>query len=76
MNAAKPKLNCAIYTRKSHEEGLQQEYNSLDAQYDSASHYIEYARDRRQGRSIFARCVEVGKKPEGVGRHVVPPDDG
>ena len=40
MNAAKPKLNCAIYTRKSHEEGLQQEYNSLDAQYDSASHYI------------------------------------
>ncbi|MDE3037378.1 MAG: recombinase family protein [Pseudomonadota bacterium] len=40
MSALKQKLNCAIYTRKSHEEGLQQEYNSLDAQYDSANHYI------------------------------------
>lgn len=40
MNAPKQKLNCAIYTRKSHEEGLEQDYNSLDAQYDSASHYI------------------------------------
>lgn len=36
----KPKLKCAIYTRKSHEEGLEQEYNSLDAQYDAAAHYI------------------------------------
>ncbi len=35
-----PKLRCAIYTRKSHEEGLEQEYNSLDAQYDSAVSYI------------------------------------
>ncbi len=25
---------CAIYTRKSHEEGLEQEFNSLDAQRD------------------------------------------
>jgi site-specific DNA recombinase len=40
MNAPKQKLNCAIYTRKSHEEGLELEYNSLDAQYDSANHYI------------------------------------
>ncbi|MBX9725743.1 MAG: recombinase family protein, partial [Rickettsiales bacterium] len=39
MNLA-PKLRCAIYTRKSHEEGLEQEYNSLDAQYDSAVSYI------------------------------------
>lgn len=34
------KKNCAIYTRKSNEEGLELEYNSLDAQYDSAMHYI------------------------------------
>ena len=40
MSKPKSKLNCAIYTRKSHEEGLQLEYNSLDAQYDSACHYI------------------------------------
>ena len=31
---------CAIYTRKSSEEGLDQEYNSLDAQRDAAEHYI------------------------------------
>lgn len=36
----KPKIRCAIYTRKSCEEGLEQEYNSLDAQYDAGLHYI------------------------------------
>jgi len=33
-------VRCAIYTRKSTEEGLEQEYNSLDAQYDACSAYI------------------------------------
>ena len=32
---------CAIYTRKSHEEGLEQEYNSLDAQRDACEAYIK-----------------------------------
>ena len=32
---------CAIYTRKSHEEGLDQEYNSLDAQRDACEAYIK-----------------------------------
>jgi DNA invertase Pin-like site-specific DNA recombinase len=31
---------CAIYTRKSTEEGLDQEFNSLDAQRESAEAYI------------------------------------
>ena len=31
---------CAIYTRKSHDEGLEQDYNSLDAQRDAAKNYI------------------------------------
>lgn len=31
---------CAVYTRKSHEDGLEQEYNSLDAQRDAAMNYI------------------------------------
>ena len=34
------KVRCAIYTRKSSEEGLEQEFNSLDAQRDSCSAYI------------------------------------
>jgi DNA invertase Pin-like site-specific DNA recombinase len=33
---AEPKMRCAIYTRKSSEEGLEQELNSLDAQRASA----------------------------------------
>lgn len=31
---------CAIYCRKSHEEGLDQEFNSLDAQREAAQAYI------------------------------------
>ena len=34
-------INGAIYTRKSHEEGLEQEFNSLDAQREAAEAYIE-----------------------------------
>jgi site-specific DNA recombinase len=30
------KLRCAVYTRKSTEEGLDQEFNSLDAQRDAS----------------------------------------
>lgn len=33
-------IPCAIYTRKSSEEGLDQDYNSLDAQFDACSAYI------------------------------------
>jgi len=33
-------IRCAIYTRKSTEEGLDQEFNSLDAQRESAKAYI------------------------------------
>src|SRR5258705_1200041 len=34
-------VRCAIYTRVSSEHGLDQEFNSLDAQYDAASAYIK-----------------------------------
>ena len=32
-------VRCAIYTRVSTEHGLDQEFNSLDAQYDAASEF-------------------------------------
>ena len=35
-----PAIRCAIYTRKSSEEGLRQEFNSLDAQREAAEAYI------------------------------------
>ncbi|QIG98088.1 recombinase family protein [Bradyrhizobium sp. 6(2017)] len=38
-NSAKP-LRCAIYTRKSTEHGLEQEFNSLDAQREACEAYI------------------------------------
>lgn len=34
------KKRCAIYTRKSTEEGLDQDFNSLDAQREAAEHHI------------------------------------
>jgi site-specific DNA recombinase len=50
MNKARespPATRCAIYTRKSTEEGLEQEFNSLDAQRDAGEAYI--ASQRHEG---------------------------
>jgi site-specific DNA recombinase len=41
------KLRCAVYTRKSTEEGLDQEFNSLDAQRESCEAYV--ASQRAEG---------------------------
>ena len=40
MTTASQKVRCAIYTRVSTEAGLDQDFNSLDAQYDAAQAYI------------------------------------
>ena len=34
------RLNCAIYTRKSSDEGLEKEFNSLDAQREACAAFI------------------------------------
>ncbi|MCA9178171.1 MAG: recombinase family protein, partial [Planctomycetales bacterium] len=34
-------VRCAVYTRKSTEEGLEQEFNSLDAQREAGEAYIK-----------------------------------
>jgi site-specific DNA recombinase len=41
------KLRCAVYTRKSSEEGLEQEFNSLDAQREACEAYV--ASQRTEG---------------------------
>src|ERR1700693_1226041 len=41
------KLRCAVYTRKSSEEGLEQEFNSLDAQREACEAYV--ASQRAEG---------------------------
>jgi len=40
MPEAKKKTRCAIYTRKSTEDGLEQDFNSLDAQREACAAYI------------------------------------
>ena len=43
----KPQVRCAIYTRKSTDEGLERQFNTLDAQRESAEAYI--ASQRNEG---------------------------
>ena len=38
--ATTAKVLCAVYTRKSTEEGLDQDFNSLDAQHEACANYI------------------------------------
>ena len=58
-NSTEKKLiRCAIYTRKSHEEGLEQEFNSLDAQREAAEAYIES--QRMQGWSALPDRYDDG----------------
>lgn len=52
-----PKTRCAIYTRKSTDEGLDQEFNSLDAQYEACAAYI--ASQKHEGWKL------VNKRPSG-----------
>ena len=45
--AEKPTTRCAVYTRKSSEEGLEQAFNSLDAQRESGEACV--AAQRHEG---------------------------
>src|SRR4051794_39382172 len=40
-SAKPPAIRCAVYTRKSTEEGLEQEFNTLDAQRECAEAYVK-----------------------------------
>jgi DNA invertase Pin-like site-specific DNA recombinase len=41
MSVTKPRVRCAIYTRKSTSAGLDQAFNSLDAQREACLRYID-----------------------------------
>ena len=47
--AAAKKMRCAIYTRKSSEEGLEQAFNSLDAQREALRSLYPLSEARRLG---------------------------
>jgi site-specific DNA recombinase len=55
--AVKP-VRCAIYTRKSTDEGLQQEFNSLDAQREAGEAYI--LSPRHEGWQLVPACYDDG----------------
>src|SRR5437016_4666320 len=44
LNSARRAMRCAIYTRKSSEEGLEQEFNSLHAQREACEAFIKSQR--------------------------------
>src|SRR5574344_2086812 len=46
MDKENKTVRCAIYTRKSHEEGLEQDFHSLDAQRESGENYIASQKTR------------------------------
>ena len=56
--AAPNPVRCAIYTRKSTEEGLTQEFNSLEAQRECCQAYIQS--QRAQGWTVLAQPYDDG----------------
>jgi site-specific DNA recombinase len=52
------KLRCAVYTRKSSEEGLEQEYNSLLAQREACEAYV--ASQRSEGWALIREPYDDG----------------
>ena len=57
-NGKKPKVRCAVYTRKSTDEGLEQEFNSLDAQRDAAESFI--ASQKHEGWTLLPTRYDDG----------------
>ncbi|WP_271950134.1 MULTISPECIES: recombinase family protein [Ruegeria] len=52
------KTRCAIYTRKSSEDGLDQDFNSLDAQYEACAAYV--ASQRHEGWTLLSDRYDDG----------------
>src|SRR5215831_11964236 len=57
-NRAPVRLRCAIYTRKSSEEGLEQDFNSLDAQREACEAFI--ASQKREGWVLVGEIYDDG----------------
>jgi site-specific DNA recombinase len=51
-------IRCAVYTRKSTDEGLAQEFNSLDAQREAAEAYI--ASQKHEGWTLITDAYNDG----------------
>ena len=49
------KMRCAIYTRKSSEEGLEQAFNSLDAQREACAAFV--LSQKHEGWVVLPACT-------------------
>src|ERR671920_1689838 len=58
MPAQRQKLRCAIYTRKSSEEGLEQSFNSLHAQRDACEAFI--VSQKHEGWTLLPAAYDDG----------------
>ncbi|WP_260735512.1 recombinase family protein [Tunturiibacter lichenicola] len=58
MTSAKTQIRCAIYTRKSSEEGLEQSFNSLHAQREACEAYV--LSQRHEGWQLLANQYDDG----------------
>jgi len=54
----KSRIRCAIYTRKSSEEGLEQSFNSLHAQRDACEAYVKS--QQHEGWQVIASHYDDG----------------
>ena len=57
-NRTPARLRCAIYTRKSSEEGLEQDFNSLDAQREACEAFV--ASQKREGWTLVGEMYDDG----------------
>ena len=62
------KRRCAVYTRKSSEEGLDMEFNSLDAQREACEAYV--ASQKAEGWALLSRPL---RRRRLLGRHAGAP---
>jgi len=58
VSSTKTQIRCAIYTRKSSEEGLEQSFNSLHAQREACETYI--LSQRHEGWQLLANQYDDG----------------
>lgn len=56
--ARRPAQRCAVYTRKSSEEGLEQDFNSLHAQREACEAYIES--QKQEGWTVLREAYDDG----------------
>ena len=64
MPASVKKLRCAVYTRKSTDEGLDKEFNTLDAQRDACEAFV--ASQRSEGWALVPDRYDDGGFSGGI----------